>query len=71
MSATNYARSGGGKRGPLVVRFFAASDEVPADMRCQPWVWWRVPRDYHEVRLVGETSSEWHARVGKRGRGVA
>lgn len=68
MSATNYARRGGGKVNgrvvPLEIRFFTEQMEVPPAMRLAPWVWWAVPRDYDEVRLVGEGKGERCVRLG-------
>ncbi len=65
---TNYARRGGDRRTgkPLEVRFFSPTDEIPRDLR-DGWVWWRVPRGYIEVTLVGETQDDRLARMRARG----
>jgi hypothetical protein len=67
MNATNYARQQVAKRDngkPVEYRFFTAEDEVPPALRLAPWVWWRIPRGFHEVRLVGEGKDERCVRLG-------
>ncbi len=64
MSASNYARQGGGKsKKPIEIRFFGMADEVPRFMLLSPWVWWTVPRGFDEVRLVGEAPDERCVRL--------